>query len=138
MATRGVQPATLQKKCDRWKKVLRLNDWDITCRYGSRVELQDEDDPDSDDRIGLLPHCSIPEKIALILIRREYYSHEGYGVSWNIDTLILHELVHILQKMGKQGLPKRLRENDRLRLIFEEYNCDTFAAIIYFIYYNKI
>ena len=142
---RGVRTETLQKKCNTWKKRLRLGDWDITCKYPTKAE-QEKEDPDDKNRpnfesdtIGCLMECSIPEKIAVIGIRKDYYDHDGYKVSWNLDTLIIHELVHIIQKMGKTtaGIPKKIRDRKDL-WVWEEYNCDTFAAILYFQYYNKI
>ena len=137
MAARGVQSTTLQKKCDRWKKVLRLGDWDIVCRYATRAERDDPDRLNGGENVAILEECSIPEKIAVIIISRDYFNHEGHGVSWNLDTLILHELCHIIQKMGKHGMSKRTEKSSKF-IHFEEHICDSFAAIIYFIYYNKI
>lgn len=145
MAARGVQPKTLQKKCNTWARRLRLGDWSITCRYATKSEMQKLDPEDNDEpcfdesTIGRLQECSIPEKIAVVLIRRNYYDHDGYGVSWNLDTLIIHELIHIIEKVGKKnsGIPRKI--DDRRDFgNFEEYNCDAFAAIIYYLYFNKI
>lgn len=142
---KGVQAKTLQKKCNVWAKRLRLRDWTITCRYATKADMEKED-PDDDyepsfdsETIGRLQECSVPEKIALILIRRDYFDHTGHKVSWNIDTLILHELIHIIEKIGKThaGLNKNVgARKDYWRL--EEFNCDTFSAIVYFLYYDQI
>jgi len=143
--TKGVRVSTLQKKCKRWAKALRLGDWDITCRYATKSELDQRCESSKDEicfdenTIGRLHQCSIPEKIALVLIRRNYFDHEAHGVSWNIDTLIIHELIHIIEIVGKKNcnIPKKI--NDRKDFEdFEEYNCDTFAAIMYFLYYDGI
>lgn len=142
---KGVQPKTLQKKCNTWAKRLRLGDWTITCKYASKADMEREDPDDDynpsfdDQTIGRLQECSVPEKIALILIRRDYFNHTGHKVSWNIDTLILHELIHIIEKIGKThaGLNKTVgRRKDYWRL--EEFNCDTFSSVVYFMYYDKI
>lgn len=143
MATKGVRNSTLQKKCKRWAKALRLSDWDIICRYATRAEMERECELDrgencfDDTTIGHLHECSIPEKIALILIRRNYYAHESHGISWNIDTLILHELIHIIEIVGTNKLPKKITERKDF-CEFEEYNCDSFSAILYFLYYNRM
>jgi hypothetical protein len=136
MAIRGVKSKTLQKKCDKWKKVLRLGDWNITCRYANSSEMKDKETMNEDD-IGVLEQCHIHEKIALILINKHYYNHNAFGLSWNLDTLILHELIHIIQSMAMQSLTKKMKESPKMDQV-EEFNCDTFAAIIYFTYYNKI
>lgn len=144
MSQRGVQPSTLQKKCNRWKKVLRLGDWDITCRYATKADMDKIDPEDGKsyyeaDTIGCLDSCSVSEKIAVITIRRNYFDHDDHGVSWNIDTLIIHELCHIVEKVGRvqSGLSKVVtKRKDYYN--FEEYNCDTVAAIVYFIFFDKI
>ena len=107
------------------------------------MDKEDSDDKDKpyfdDDTIGCLMECSISEKIAVVGIRRTYYEHDSYKVSWNLDTLIIHEIIHIIEKVGKLNcnIPKGIKKR-RDFINFEEYNCDTFAAIIYFMYYNKI
>lgn len=141
---KGVRPKTLQNKCNTWAKRLRLGDWTITCKYATKPEMDKVDPEDGstyfdENTIGCLMECSIPEKIAVIGIRRNYFDHDGYKVSWNLDTLIIHELIHIIEKVGKKnsGIPKKI---DRRRDFtnFEEYNCDAFAAIIYYMYYDHI
>ncbi len=142
--TKGVRDSTLQKKCKRWAKALRLGDWDIMCRYATKSETTQEYDSKDvicfdDSTIGRLHECSIPEKIALILIRRNYFDHDAYGVSWNIDTLIIHELIHIVEKVGKKNcnIPEKIKKRKDFKDL-EEYNCDTFSAIMYFLYYDRI
>ena len=145
MKKRGVLPRTLQNKCSIWSKRLRLGDWTIKCRYATKTEmsLPDPDDDNNpcfdDNTIGRLHECSTPEKIAVILIRKDYYNHQGYGVYWNLDTLIIHELIHIILNIGKQSskMGKKIQENSAFES-FEEFACDSFAAILYYIYFKHI
>jgi len=141
---RGVRNTTLQKKANTWAKRLRLSDWDITCRYATKADMNTIDPDDNepcfdDDTIGRMQECSIPEKVAVVLIRRNYYDHNGYKVSWNLDTLIIHELIHIIEKIGKKnaGIVNSV-DKRRDFMEFEEFNCDCFSAILYYLYYDKI
>ena len=143
MAKRGVRQTTLQKKCNTWAKRLRLSDWDITCKYPTKAEMEKEDPADDykphfdDETVGCLMECSLPEKIAVVGIRKNYFDHDGFGVSWNLDTLIIHELIHIIEKIGKDKLPKSVISRKDFKE-FEEFNCDCFAAILYYLYFDKI
>ena len=85
---------TLEKKLHRWKKVCRLGDWNINIRYATKFD-EDADDIDLSKDLASAVNCSPPEKVALILINKEYINHPKNNFVFNIDTIILHELMHI-------------------------------------------
>jgi hypothetical protein len=91
------------------------------------------------ETVACLMDCSTPEKIAVIGIRRDYFNYDGFKQTWNLDTLIIHELIHIIEKAGKKscGISKKI-DYSKPFSAFEEYNCDAFSAIIYYLFYNQI
>lgn len=143
--SKGVQPKTLQIRCNVWAKRLRLSDWTITCKYATKGDMDREDPEDNDkpyfddETIGHLMDCSLPEKIAVIGIRKNYYDHDGFGISWNLDTLILHELIHIIERLAKSdsAIPGKVRDRADFKN-YEEFICDCFASVIYYNFRKKI
>lgn len=142
---KGVLPKTLQIRCNMWAKRLRLSDWTVACKYATKTDMDRQDPEDNnkpyfdDETIGHLTDCSIPEKIAVICIRRNYYDHDGFGISWNLDTLILHELIHIIENLAKanSGVPNKIKDRNDF-IDYGEYICDCFASVIYYNFRKKI
>lgn len=127
--SRPVRQNTLEKKLNKWKKVLKLGDWNIQIRYGSNDEMKDHDDVKEECAIGLLDACSHPEKIAKILISKNYFKEPNYPLVWNLDTLIVHELIHIILYDKVENLPKKTRDSKKM-IEIEEHICDYFSRII--------
>lgn len=130
--SRCVHQATLDKKLMRWKKVLKLADWDIQIRYATKTDV-DKDSIDPDDDIAALETCSPVEKVARIIINKNYPKFDEYGVVWNIDTLILHELIHALLYEKIHVLPDTIKDHQGMTRL-EEFICDSMARIIFDIY----
>ena len=81
--------------------------------------------------IAELKEISNTEKVAVIVINNEYYTDPQYGVVWNLDTALLHELIHVVLDEQIGRLAKKVRNNKKFREDFEEFICDKFAWIIY-------
>lgn len=137
--TRGVRESTLAKRLARWKPVLKLSSWDITIRYAKKAELEKEQKKELKDRIILafVIDCDPAAKRATVLVNRDYHKVAGHKQSWNIDTLILHELVHIVLWGKSDAIPEKIRNHSKVDDL-EEFACDAFADIIYCIYYNRL
>ena len=132
--TRGVRESTLIKKVSRWKPVLKLKDWDISIRYAKQKELESVQKKDSKKIIfGWVDDCDSAAKRASILINRNYHTGPGHKTSWNIDTLIIHELVHVVLWAHSENIPENIRKHSKV-FDFEEFVCDSFADIIYCIF----
>lgn len=130
MAQRGVLQRTLEKKLGRWKKHLRLTDWDITIRYGTKKEV-------GNNTLACLDTCSHAEKIARVIVSKDYFKDEDFAVVWNLDTLILHELIHIVLKAEEDKIPESIRNHKRVHNLIE-FTCDTFAKTIFDIKHKKM
>jgi len=116
---RKIQPSTLVKKLKKFQKWLNLDGWDIKIRYKSC-------DPDT---VGEIDFCEPVEKTAIINISSKYFTKEGYNVSWNLDNIIIHELIHIELWEQIDRLPIDIKEHKKFKEL-EEYICFRYAKII--------
>jgi hypothetical protein len=121
--SRKVTQVNLEKRLNKWKRVLKLTDWDISIKYKPYSELG------KDNVTGLVNFCSPEEMTAEIYISNTYYRHEGYKISWNLDSLIIHELIHVVLWEEWDKLAEHIRDNKKLEN-FEEFVCWHFAKII--------
>lgn len=127
---RRIASKTLEKKKKRWQKELKLDAWDIKIKFVSAFELGDH------NTAGQIAYCYPNEKSAYIQIVNNYYRYEGYNESWNIDTLIIHELIHVMLHDKGENMPKVIKESTKF-YNYEEFICDSFAKIIYDCHKNK-
>ena len=136
--TRGVRETTLMKRLARWKRVLKLSDWNIKIRFSTKKEL-DLVHKKEDKKIvfGWVEDCDPAAKRATILVNREYHKGPGHKTSWNVDTLILHELAHVVVWAQSDMIPENIKKHSKV-YDFEEFVCDSFADIIYCIFYNSL
>lgn len=128
MRRRALQK-TLEKKVTKWKNVLKLGDWTVIIRYGTTEQV-------GKDNIAFLDECSPSEKVAKIFISKTYFNCEGYDLVWNLDTLILHELIHIITHDKVHALPKSFCNHPKV-VELEEHVCDAFARIVRDMYRRK-
>lgn len=129
MNNKKVKYSTLQKKKRFWQNLLGLRDWKIQVRFVSSVEIMNPKDR-TEHIIALLKTCEPIEKVAVIVIREDYYKDEDCGIIWNIDTVLLHEFIHILLSERIDLLSQKIQNNKRFRDL-EEFICDLFAKTIY-------
>jgi hypothetical protein len=120
------KPETLQRKLDKWVRTLKLDDWDITIKY-STESLTDKD---TNEITCACVSCAHSDKTAKIEVSREYYKANGHKTEWNIDILIIHELIHIILEEKVKNLSERVKENKKY-LDLEEHICWVFARLIY-------
>lgn len=118
-----IYQSTLEKKCKKWQKVLKLSDWNITVKFASQSQI-------GNNTLAMIKDVYQTEKVAIIEVLNTYYNEVGHGHKFNIDTLLLHELVHLLVWEEHDRLPPDIRKSKAF-LDFEEFLCDSFAAITY-------
>jgi hypothetical protein len=123
-----IKHETLQKKKRFWQTILGLSEWHIKMSFVKPKAIEGD--------IALLKTISNVEKVAVILINEEYYLEPEYGTVWNLDTVILHELVHVLLDEPIRRLAKKIKENTRFKEL-EEWICDKFAYLVYTYVKNK-
>lgn len=138
MATRGVRPSTLQKRLVRWKTVLKLGDWAIDIRYATKNELEQQKENEKDPgSLAFVPICDPAAKRAQVLIARDYHEEIDHKKSWNLDTIIIHELIHIVLWAEMSELPEKFQKHNKIKKL-EELVCNSFADIVYNIFYNHL
>lgn len=116
---RKVLTSTLETKLKKWQKKLKLEGWQIKIRYKACGK----------DTAAQVDFCEPVEKTAVVNISPNYYNREGYNVSWTLDSLIVHELLHIEMWQEVHSLPAKIREHQKFE-DFEEYICFRYAKII--------
>lgn len=121
---RRITNKSLERKCKQWQKILKLSEWNITARFAPPSKMIDG------DTTAQLDFVSVPEKVAVILVYERYYNHPGFNLSWNIDTVLLHEMIHLLMFDKTLGLPEQVKKNTKFKEL-EEFICDSVARIIF-------
>ncbi len=114
-----VLSSTLEKKLRKWQKRLKLEGWDIKISYKFCGK----------DTAAQVEYCEPVEKTATVSICPTYYNRQGYRVSWTLDSLIVHELIHIEMWQEVQSLPAKIQDHPKFSN-FEEYICFRYAKII--------
>lgn len=120
---------TLEKKLNHWKKVCRLSDWNIQIRYATKTD-EEVDNINLERDLASTVNCSPPEKIALVLINKDYVNHPKNNFVFNIDTIILHELMHIIIWEKVDALAEGVLESKNFKTL-EEFICDYYARLIF-------
>jgi len=134
--SRCVYQTTLEKKLNKWKKFIKLSDWNIQIRYATKTDIDNEEDINLENDLASLITCSPPEKIARILINKNYVKDPDFGKVWNIDTLILHELIHILLYKEIEALYNVVKNRRSINKL-EEFVCNSMARIVYDIIHRR-
>jgi len=119
-----VSRASLKQKLKYWQRKLKMSNWDIDINYCYNKDWL------NDDVLGQLDYCWTSEKVARISICPTYNKTDGNNIAWNIDTLILHELIHALVYDRSISLPISSMNSPRV-IEFEEFICDAMAKIIF-------
>jgi len=117
-----VHQAGLARRLRYWMRALKLEGWTIKIRFRTV--------PSGDDTVAELEHCSPVERAAAIFVAEDYAGRAGHGVSFNLDTLILHELIHVVLWDEWERLPTRTKGRADVKRL-EEFVCFHFAKIIY-------
>lgn len=122
---------------ERWKKILGLSGWDLSLAIvsdesmKSRIAKFNEDESAKDDGeivLGCVTHCYPVEQCATVQFMREAPRH--FGTMVNLDTLVCHELIHVLVRAEFDRLPKAAQKSKRLDEL-EEFIADRFSYIMY-------
>ena len=125
---RRVSEKTLENRINKWKHILKLDGWSIRFKFVAPMKMEEKDKT----ILAMVKHCSPNEKVADLLFNNKSPSYEGFDSSWNLDTLIIHELIHVhlyeKSELLAQGLTDDVVE---IFEILEEFICDSFAKIIF-------
>ena len=111
---------TLARKFRKWMKFLKLDGWDV------KIGFKDL----GVDTAAEVSYCSPIEKFAVIDVAKDLDKFEGYKMSFNLDTLIIHELMHVLMWEQVERLPGKVKNCKDFKE-FEEFLCSHFAKIIF-------
>lgn len=119
----------------KWKKVLGLNGYDIKIILANQKRLDEVilattgSKRDEDEIIlGCVVECHPVEQCATIVFLRDAPIHFGFQI--NLDTLVIHELIHVLVSAPFTALPKAARKSKRTDEL-EEFICDKFSYLIW-------
>lgn len=124
----------------KWKQILGLNGWDfriaLVDKYSmaERIREYEADSPtpsvaDPEDIVlGCVTHCYPVEQVATIQFR--YDAPAFFGTWVNLDTLVCHELIHVLVRDQFDRLPKAAQRSKKTGEL-EEFICDRFSYILY-------
>ncbi len=125
----------------KYKKILGLDGWDLKVAICSAISMNtkikefetDESETamtttDMDEIVlGCVTHCHPIEQVATVQFRRDAAKYFGPWV--NLDTLVCHELIHIVVRSEFDRLPKSAQRSKRTGEL-EEFICDKFSHII--------
>lgn len=124
-----VHQSGLERKFYKWVKCLKLEGWNFKIRFKAIVP-EEGNDGHKPFPAAWVEHCSPVERTAVINIATDYCARLGFGVSFNLDTLIIHELIHIILWDERDRLPTRVSNSSKFNS-FEEFVCFHFSKIIY-------
>ncbi len=114
---------TLNRKKRKWQKIVGLDKWFITIDYATKYII-------GDNVVGMATDCNTEARKANIHILDTYYLTSNNGTVYNLDTIIIHELLHIFMwEMVEKINPKIRKRKDFKNL--EEFLCDEFADIVF-------
>ncbi len=124
---RRISNKTLENRIKKWQHVLKLDGWTIRFKFVSPMKMENDK-----FILAMVNHCSPNEKVADLLFNNKYQTYTGFGVSWNIDTLIIHELIHVhLYEKAEPFEATLNKDNIDVFEAMEEFICDSFAKIIF-------
>ena len=125
----------------KYKKILGLSGWDLKIaicspksmnakisEYESSETGTQASASDVDEIIlGCVTHCLPIEQVATVQFRRDALKYFGPWIS--LDTLVCHELIHIVVRSEFDRLPKSAQRSKKTGEL-EEFICDKFSHII--------
>ncbi len=127
---RRISDRTLGTKIKKWQHILKLDGWTLTFKFIPPTTFKKMEKEKS--ILAMVNHASPNEKVAEMLFNNKYHTYDGFGASWNIDTLIIHELIHIHLFEKSDQLEKAIPEEvEEVFTQYEEFLCDSIAKIIY-------
>lgn len=122
----------------KWKDLLGLAGWDFRVTlvdgYGmaeriKEYELGSNNPTDPEDVVlGCVTHCYPVEQAATIQFRKD--APKFFSPWVNLDTLVCHELIHVLVRDQFDRLPKSAQKSKKTGEL-EEFICDRFSYILY-------
>ena len=136
-----IKKSDLNSKVDFWKKVLGLDGWEIKTTIISSSEMYNlvkklEGEADKNELIyAVLVNCHPVEQIASIAFLKNADKH--FGIQLNLDTLIIHELIHVATQEKFDNLPETIGNSNKIKEL-EEYIADFFARKLYLVYKKEI
>lgn len=133
----------VRESLEHWQKVMKLTNWTIEFDIVSEKvmieqikEYQPEggwhDGPDDQDdsALAFLVWIRREEQHARILFHKDVKKDGEYGSVFNLETLCIHELIHIMLDRQIQSLPNYIRKHKKIHRL-EEWLCNRFATIIH-------
>ena len=117
-----------------WKEILGLSGWEFSIAIcdevamNARIKDFDKDANEEDTVLGCVTHCYPVEQVATIQFRRDAPAFFGQWV--NLETLVCHELIHVLVRAEFDRLPKAAQKSKKLGEL-EEFICDKFSYILH-------
>jgi hypothetical protein len=122
----------------KWKETLGLQGWDfkiaLVDKYSMAQRISEYEsgyhspaDPE-DVVLGCVTHCYPVEQVATVQFRLD--APQFFGPWVNLDTLVCHELIHVLVRDQFDRLPKSAQKSKKTGEL-EEYICDRFSYILY-------
>jgi len=121
---------------EKWKKILGLAGWDLSLAICSEESMKNRiatfngdpiDKNDDEIVLGCVTHCYPVEQCATVQFIREAPKHFGNMI--NLDTLVCHELIHVLVRAEFDRLPKAAQKSKKLGEL-EEFIADRFSYIM--------
>jgi len=120
-----------------WADVVGLGGWDIKVIIANKKavsEIVRSTDPKSDPEdliLGAVIESYPTEQVASIVFDKD--ADKEFGMQLCLDTLVLHELIHVAICDKIDRLPKVARNSPRVKEL-EEWACDFFARKIFNMY----
>lgn len=115
-----IKVSTLHKKLEYWQNIVGLRGWDVRIKFEKLRQ----------DEIAKVEACYPVERTAVISVRDDYYKDKDCGIQWNLDTVICHELLHLVFWDTIGDMPKVVKYNKKFQA-FEEWICDYFSRVFY-------
>lgn len=125
----------LNERLDYWADILGLSGWDIKTKIVDKATMNkivsslDTKDPDPSDIVmgAVVEHYPAEQAASIVFLKD---ADKEFGLQLNIDTLILHELIHVVVGEQFERLPKVAKSSPRTKEL-EEFICDFFARKLY-------
>lgn len=131
----------VRESLEYWQKVLKLTNWTIEFGIVSEDDMTracEEYQPEGGWPRGeedysahaFLVWVRSDEQRARILFHKELKDDSEYDSVFNLDTLCIHELLHIMFEPWFKRLPKYIRRHKKVYDL-EEWLCNRISRIIY-------
>ncbi len=131
----------VRESLEHWQTVLKLTNWTIEFAVISEENMLEEileNQPEGgwsqsdleESASAFLVWVRQDEQCAKILFHEDMKDDVEYGSVYNLDTVCIHELLHIMLNEQFGLFPKHIRTHKKVHL-FEEWICNRFSRIIY-------